>query len=123
MEKENKYYCPDCGTEMLAVYEKPALNLTCPNCGCKLATTKWETIDLDETIYEIETLSIKNPSLDQIKVFAKLTGNNFVASKDLIKKGYSVFKGLAKNLKNTAKILDAHSFKYKITPDYPYEIR
>ena len=77
--------CPECGKE---VSDKAK---TCPNCGCQLATTKWETIDLDETIYEIETLSIKNPSLDQIKVFAKLTGNNFVVSKDLIKKGH-VFK-------------------------------
>lgn len=37
---ENKYKCPNCGAEMIAVYEKPAINLTYLKCAHKIATTK-----------------------------------------------------------------------------------
>ena len=70
--KENKYICPKCGAEMIAVYEKPALNLTCPKCGCKIATTKWEDIDLDDTDYEIVLKLSANPSMNQVKFLSNI---------------------------------------------------
>ena len=46
--EENKYICPQCGEEMMETYDKPALNLVCPKCGCQIATSRWEEIDLDD---------------------------------------------------------------------------
>ena len=43
---KNKYICPKCGAEMIANYEKPALNPMCSKCGIKIATTKREKMIL-----------------------------------------------------------------------------
>ena len=66
MEEKIKHYCPECGTEMNEIYEKPALNLICPKCRYKLATTRWEDIDLDTTSYKIIVKSTVNPLISQI---------------------------------------------------------
>ena len=60
---KNKYICPKCGAEMIANYEKPALNLMCPKCGIKIATTKREKNDIDDNDYEIILKPVFNPSL------------------------------------------------------------
>ena len=83
--EENKYICPKCGNEMIAVYEKPALNLTCPKCGCKIATTKWEDIDLDGTDYEVVLKPSINHSMEQIKFISNLTGLNLSLRKNFLK--------------------------------------
>ena len=97
--EENKYICPKCGNEMIAVYEKPALNLTCPKCGCKIATTKWEDIDLDDTDYEVVLKPSINHSMEQIKFISNLTGLNFIASKKLLENGGVLLKAKAVELK------------------------
>ena len=118
--EENKYICPKCGAEMTAVYEKPALNLTCPKCGCKIATTKWEDIDLDDTDYEIVLIWSANPSMNQIKLLSNLTGQNFIASKKLLKKGGLLLKAKAVEVKKKMAELDKNNIEYYISPDFPY---
>ena len=118
--EENKYLCPDCGAEMVAVYEKPALNLTCPKCGCKIATTMWEDIDLDDTCYQISLKQIANPSIDYVKYISRMTGLNFINSKNLLEKGGLFYKGKAIGVKDKKMSLDTMGIPYEITPSFPY---
>lgn len=118
--EENKYICPNCGAEMIVAYEKPALNLTCPKCGCKIATTKWEEIDLDDTDYEIVLKPAVSPSMNQIKAISNLTGQNFLSSKNLLEKGGLLLRTKAVSLKEKSKILKENNIEYFISPDFPY---
>ena len=118
--EERKYNCPECGTIMNESYDKPALNLTCPKCGYKIATTRWEEIDLDDKKYEIVLVANNNPTLDQIKVVSSITGVNFINSKDNIVSGKSIFKGSPIKVKNVAKILKEKNVDYTISPRFPY---
>ena len=120
MEERSKNYCLDCGTEMTEIYEKPALNLTCPKCGCKIATTRWEKIDLDETNYAISVNPIENPSIQQIKVVSKILGENFITSKKVLEKGGTVFEGKAVDVKSIVKTLKDIHIKYVIIHEFPY---
>jgi len=118
--EENKYICPECGAEMDVVYDKPALNLTCPNCSCKMATTKWEEIDLDDTKYKMFLIKIENPSIDQIKFISKFTGLNFITSKDLLNNGGLVFEGSAIEVLEKKKNLTQENIIFSIDPLFKY---
>ena len=118
--EENKFLCPECGTQMYETYERPALNLTCPKCGCKIATTRWEKIDLDSTEYEITLLAEVRPSIDQIKVVSNIISKNFLVSKDVLHKGGVIFKGKAVAIQKYKSILNDNKISYKISPDFPY---
>lgn len=118
--EENKYTCPECGSEMTAVYEKPALNLTCPKCGCKIATTRWEDIDLDDATYRIFLKSNRSPSTESIKIISKITGLNFINSKKLLENGGLLFEEKAVDIKRQKTNLDLNNIKYTIEPMFPY---
>lgn len=118
--EENKYICPKCGTEMIAVYEKPALNLTCPKCGCKIATTKWEDIDLDDTDYEIVVKPLVNPLMNQVKFISNLTGQNFIVSKKFLENGGVLLKAKAIEIREKKKLLKDNGIDYSISPEFPY---
>ncbi len=118
--ESNKYICPDCGADMLQEYEKPALNLSCPKCGCKIATTKWEEIDLDDAVYSICVEPFENPTMEQIKVISKSTGMNFAASKTFLKSGGILFRGSATEILEKKKTLEASSCLFHIAPTFKY---
>lgn len=118
--EENRYICPKCGTEMFVVYEKPALNLACPKCGCKIATTKWDEIDLDDTDYEIVLKPSINHSMEQIKFISNLTGQNFIASKRLLENGGILLVAKATELKEKIKSLGEIGINFSVTPEFPY---
>ena len=118
--EENKYICPNCGTEMIAEYQKPALNLVCPKCGCKIATSKWDNIDLDDDDYEIVLESLATPTNKQLKIISEMTGMNFISSKNLLVSGGILLKAKASETKSKLKILDDAEIAYRITPDFPY---
>lgn len=118
--EENKYICPECGSEMTAVYEKSALNLTCPKCGCKIATNKWEDIDLDDTTYKIFLRHNCSPSTESIKFISKISGLNFINSKKLFENGGLLFEDKAVEIKKQKINLDLNNIKYTIEPIFPY---
>ncbi len=119
MEK-NKYYCPECGAEMYEKYDKPALNLTCPKCGCKVATTRWEAIDLDSNEYEVIIMPITDPSIDILKTVSKIIGKNFILTKNELIEGCTVFIGRAVEAKKVITLLNEKDIKYRVLPDFPY---
>ena len=118
--EENKYICPKCGTEMSVVYEKPALNLTCPHCGCKIATSKWEEIDLDDTLYQIIISPIKDPDIETIKFVSNFTGMNFLKSKKFLVNGGILFEDHAVEILKKRKLFDDNLPNYSITPFFKY---
>ena len=118
--EENKYICPNCGGEMECVYDKPALNLTCPKCGCKIATSRWDDIDLDPADYQITLESVPHPSIDNIKLVSSITGLNFIHSKALLENGGIVAKENAVKTKEIKTQLDDENIRYLITPDFKY---
>ncbi len=119
MEKNN-YICPRCGAEMFGTYEKPALNLTCPKCGCKIATTKWDDIDLDNTVYIVSIVKCDNPNIEQIKLVSKITGQNFFKSKEIIINGEEIFRGKALDIIDFKKQLNINCLEIKIVPQFNY---
>lgn len=118
--EENKYICPECGAEMNETYDKPSLVLDCPKCGCKIATTKWDSIDLDETVYTISLEKIDCPSLENIKFISSLTGENYLKTKEELIKGNIVFKHNAVEMKEKKKLIEDNNIKYHISPEFPY---
>ena len=118
--EENKYICPECGSEMDTIYEKPAFNLSCPKCGCKIATTRWDEIDLDDTKYQIQLDTIDNPTIDQIKYISKFTGANFIACKKMFEKGSLIFEGSAVDILEKKKELELNNILFSIKPYFKY---
>lgn len=119
MEK-NKNLCPQCGTIMNEVYEKPALNLTCPKCGCKIATTRWDDIDLDDTIYKIIAKPTNDINIDKIKLISELTGLNYIQSKDLLIKGGMIDNCKAIEVESICNRLNENKIDYDINPKFPW---
>lgn len=105
---------------MIANYEKPALNLMCPKCGIKIATTKREKNDIDDNDYEIILKPVFNPSIKQIKILSNLIGQNFVKSKKLLESGGILLKGKAVEIKEKMIILNKSVIEYSIYPNFPY---
>ena len=118
--EDNKYICPRCGAIMTATYEKPALNLSCPKCDCKIATTKWEEIDLDDTNYEIVLKATKNPDIDVIRVISKITGLNYIKAKLLATNGGTLLKAKAIDIKTYQEALEEADIQFEINPSFPY---
>lgn len=118
--KKNEYICPNCGTTMNGVYEKPALNLICPKCGAKIATTVWDEIDLDDKEYTLTISPCNNPSIEQIKSISKITGLNYIEGKEKLANGKITFKGSATKILKIQNQLNENSIRYKIEPKFNY---
>lgn len=119
--EENKYICPKCGSIMFENYEKPALNLVCPKCGCNIATTRWEDIDLDDKDYEIVLKRHINPTIEQIKTISMISGMNFVCSKKLLCNGGILLKLKAIDINEKIILINKENIQYTITPFFPYK--
>ena len=119
--EENKYICPQCGEEMMETYDKPALNLVCPKCGCQIATSRWEEIDLDDNDYEIVLKAVNNPNIEIVKFVSKLTGLNFLTSKAIVEKGGALLKAKANEIKEKRDLLINKNIEFEIKPFFPYK--
>ncbi len=117
---EEKYICPECGAEMKETYNKPSLLLDCPKCGCKIATTKWDPIDLDQTIYELFVEKIESPTLDNLRFISSMTGDNYIKTKQDLIEGNISFKYCAVDMKEKMKEFDNNNIKYHIAPEFHY---
>lgn len=119
MEK-NKYLCPQCGSEMISEYQNPALNLICPKCGCKIATTRWERIDLDGQDYEIFLEKNEKPSIEAIRLISHLAGINYGQAKKLFEMGGSLLKSNALEIRKERDFLSRNHINFLIKPEFPY---
>lgn len=118
--QQNK--CEKCETEMIPYKNGRTIGMICPNCGWGWATTEFEPIELDQTIYTIHINTITNPSKEVLKFVSKILNANFLVTYKLLKDGQASFSGKAIEIKNIIKKLQNLEIKYSITPDFKYKI-
>ena len=118
--EENK--CEKCGTTMVSFKEGRTIGMKCPNCGWGWATTQFDPIDLDETIYSVKFDVIINPSKEQLKIILKMLNVNFLITAKLLKEGTASFNGKAIDIQSKLKELYGQDIHYSISPDFKYEI-
>ena len=118
--ENKKYYCNNCNAEMIEQYDKPALILICPRCGNKIATTRWDDIDLDGTIYKVYIRSSNDVDIRKIKFISYKTGLNFIQSKTFILSGGFLLKCKAVEMQQIIEQLIAANIDYYIEPKYPW---
>lgn len=118
--ENKKEFCPNCGSQMIVEYEKPALNFSCPKCGLKIATTRWEEIDLDQKTYLISVVPGENPSFEQIKFISKITGKNYIECKGILTNGGEIYKGFAIDVLKRKKELAINKISFSIDPFFKY---
>ncbi len=117
---ENK--CEKCGSKMVSFKEGRTIGMKCPNCGWGWATTQFDPIDLDETIYTVKFDAIENPLKEQLKVVSKILNVNFLVTAKLLKEGNASFNGRAIDIQNKLKEMKTRDINYSISPDFQYEI-
>ncbi len=86
------------------------------------AITSYSPILMDSTIYSIYFI-IKdlNPSLDEIKVYAKIKNVNYIQAKKALTNGRNlIFSGSAYSVREILKNLNQFQVSFEIEPVYPY---
>ena len=117
---ENNNACQKCGAEMTVERCGCAVTYTCPKCGWSVATTEWEPIDLDDTIFTV-SLAPGNPAnKEMLSLVSRLTGKNFIESKKVIESNGAIFSGKAREIQNFLKDLEGKPIKVQVSPDFPY---
>ena len=118
MERNNN--CQKCGTEMTIERCGCAITYTCPKCGWSMATTEWESIDLDKTEYVFRLAKGNQINKATLSLVSKLTGKNFIASKRAIEELEIIHKGTARDAVAMRDFLDKNGIRYSIEPNLPY---
>ncbi len=57
-----------------------------------------------------------------IKLYAKLTGTNFMQAKKALEEGNAGFSALAADIQKHIAEIHAARMQFIITPDYPYDV-
>lgn len=112
--------CPNCGTLLKEVNDFSSVAWVCPKCGYGEATTTSEMIYDDEKIYTITLLNNDSNNLLIVKTISKLTGLNYIKTKELINNPKSIITGRSYEILDKKKVLDENGVKYSIVPDFPY---
>ena len=118
--EENK--CEKCKTTMVSFKEGRTIGMKCPNCGWGWATTQFDPIDLDKTIYTVKFDAIVSPSKEQLKIVSKMLNINFLIAAKLLKEGKASFSGKAINVQSKLKEMNGQDIHYSISPYFKYEI-
>lgn len=56
-----------------------------------------------------------------VKLYAKLTGTNFIQAKKALEEGSAVFSALAADIQKRIPEIHEAGAQFNITPDYPYD--
>ena len=112
--------CPKCETKMKFIKEQFSIAWVCPKCGYGEATTTTEPIYEDNNTYSVILDQNDENNIDIIKTLSKITGLNFMQTKELIKNPKIIFSGKAYELIEKKKELDKGKVNYRIEPKFPY---
>lgn len=112
--------CPKCGKELIVMNNGREIINKCTSCDYEVVTTYNSPMDLDSTKYVISILSENEISLENIKLISKLTGFNYVQSKNYLQNGYSFEKEYAETVLEKKKEFDKYGIKYQIISKFPY---
>jgi len=114
--------CDKCGTEMVYFIKGLSCGYKCPKCNWNLVTTYIPPIHLDKIQYSIKLFPTENPSIDMIRVTARLFHCNDPASKKYLQFGTGSLTDKAEIIQSIARALSKAGISYSISPDFPYEI-
>ena len=96
--------------------------MECPECGWGWATSYFSPIEMDDTLYTVNFLVPDKVTISMIRLYAKLTGVNFLQAKEALSNGNAKISAYAKELQDQLTEIQDAELKFTITPDYPYEI-
>jgi len=117
----NLILCDKCGSEMIPINPDHNCGMTCPKCGWGWATTDYNPMWNDDTIYDIILMPDNGCSCEIIKSLSKLTGLNSLQIKTkFMNAPVSLFSGRAEQINEIIKVLNSYSIIYKTSPEYPY---
>lgn len=112
--------CEKCGASMVEYREGHSVGFTCMNCGWGVATSYFETHELDLTVYSIIVQGNKATPV-AIKAIASIANVNFLQAKKLIEMPEAiVFEGNASSILKKKAILGNAGIAYRITPEFHY---
>ena len=102
----------------------PYIHYVCPKCGNAIATydyKKDDPIKFDESIYTVRSIDNES-SLDNLKIFSKISGLNYVKCKELIENDGVICSGKASDIIDNLKELKANKIQFEISPFFKYDI-
>ena len=114
--------CEKCGHTMVEYETDTCEGMRCPNCGWGWITTKHDSIDLDESVYNVSIDCDPKPSKEQLKVLSNVLNANYLVVNKLLKEGNLSFNGNASEVKDKLKKLQDAGISFSISPDFPYKI-
>jgi uncharacterized Zn finger protein (UPF0148 family) len=121
-EMNEKIACEKCGSEMRPYQEGRTGGMLCPKCGWGWVTTITSAIDTDETLYTVKISKPSKMTNDLMKLYAELSGTNYVQTKQALEEGNAEISGLAADIQKMLQRLYEAGLEFTITPDYPYDI-
>ena len=116
-----KIICEQCGSEMLPHHTGSTGGMLCPECGWGWVTTYSSPIDADKTMYTVSFHKPEKTTAAMVKLYAKLTGANFIQAKKGLEEGNAGFSALAADIQKHIAEIHSVGMEFTITPDYPYD--
>lgn len=113
--------CPNCNSDLISEIKGLTLTISCTNCDWGLASTYWDPIYTDETIYKVILEKGNLSSIENIKAIAKVVNCNFLQAKKIIESENPIIvEDNAPEIIIQVRKLNNSSLKYSITPNFPY---
>ncbi|MCD8307129.1 MAG: hypothetical protein LUD51_02740 [Clostridia bacterium] len=112
--------CKVCGAMIYSFIKGSSCGSVCHKCGWKIVTTYIEPIIMDEGPYTLQLDAIPEPTIDNIRVAAKLVNCGYMEAKSRLQKGEISKTGEALEIAEAAQDLKDAGYSFSITPDFPY---
>jgi len=117
-----KTICEKCGAEMHYFHREGSHGWECSNCGHGWATTYYDDLEFDETLYSTLIHPMEKPAIQAIKTVSVIMRCNYIESQRLLKKGFLINDQSAINTRDIAKQLKDGQIIFSISPDFPHSI-
>ena len=104
---------------MIYFQEEHTCGWTCPNCGEGIATSYFDPMELDQTVYSIY-IEEQNPQAESIKALSKISNTNYLEARQALIDGTMCISGKASTIHKKVQLLKEYNVLFRIEPDYPY---
>lgn len=125
--------CEKCGSIMESHDQEHTASMICPKCGWGWAATYNKPIDVDWTDYAVFLQPGNSVDTANIKLIASVCSVNYLEARRILQSDTEVCVFTANNdvsaefskagkVKHIATLLSKNGMKYRIRPDFPYEV-
>lgn len=111
--------CPKCNSDLIENIKFGSREYLCPNCNYGVSAFVNETIEEDDTIYELSIID-DDITIDKIKILSKISNQNFIDVKKKCAENAVLYSNKAKAIKKIIDTLDSENIKYSITPEFKW---